>query len=49
MQKRGLEFEREYSVALEGYRYVYYFSCKEIKTIFYNALYVARSWSGMIF
>ena len=32
-QKHGLEFEREYSALIEGYRYVQYFSYKGI-TIF---------------
>jgi len=30
MLRSGLEFEREYSAVIEGYRYVYYFSYKGI-------------------
>jgi hypothetical protein len=37
-QKRGLEFEREYSSILEGYTYVYYVLCMvPIRVL--NALY----------
>jgi hypothetical protein len=53
MLRSGLEFEREYSAVIEGYRYVYYFSYKGInqKKKFFNSsvLYVAWSWSGMVF
>jgi len=34
MLKSGLEFEREYSAVVEGYRYVYYFSYKGINKKF---------------
>jgi hypothetical protein len=50
MLRSGLEFEREYSAVIEGYRYVYYFSYKGInqKKIFNSSvLYVA--WSWMVF
>jgi len=30
MLRSGLEFEREYSAVIEGYRYVYYFAYKGI-------------------
>jgi hypothetical protein len=34
MLTSGLEFEREYSAVIEGYRYVYYFSYKGINKKF---------------
>ncbi len=38
-QKRGLEFEREYSVAHEGYMYVYLHGMHGTNRRVHNALY----------
>ena len=46
MLRSGLEFEREYSAVIEGYRYVYYFSYKGINQKKFFLIPVYYTWPG---